>query len=151
MDRQSGTLWAIVGLGLAGVLVLTGGWTFFSSPFNWFPPREQGTVGFSGETARWNNGEVGLCDYSTYPGGYDWQIEWAGEGGRKVLLRVGDDDNPSITIAASGELQVRYHRRNPETLSYDIPMVATFGALASQPSLREIDGASRRSIHEEPR
>ncbi len=92
-----------------------------------FPPREQGTVPFSGEKVRWRGGVVGLCDYSTYPGGYDWQVEWVGDDGeRKVLLHIGDDNTPLIRVGRSRELRVYFRRRISSAHSDNVPMLAVF-------------------------
>jgi len=105
----------------------------------WRPVRDRGTMGFYGEAVRWNGGEVGLCDHSTFPGSYWWKVEWHGrDGQRKVLLEIGNDNTPSLEAGTpDGPLEVWYHRQDPESMRYDVPMLATFGSLEDGPVIAE--------------
>ena len=101
--------------------------------------RDRGAIGFCGETVRWKQGEVGLCDHSTFPGSYGWKVEWHGDGGkRKVLLEIGNDDGPAFRVVPPEELlEVVYCRRSEESMRYETPMIATFRSLEGAPVIAD--------------
>ena len=98
-------------LPMFAIAVFGGLWftaSILESSLDMFSDPDLGTAGFRGDTFSWQGGEVGVCDYSSFPGNYKNSVEWHGPNDEfKVLVWVGDTI-PEIAILPSGWVEIRY-------------------------------------------
>ena len=104
---------------------------------NWgFHDRKRADVHRS--VVRWKEGDTGFADYSTFPGSYNWKLQWEGDNGEKVvMLELGDDPSPSCEVGEDGHLHVTYKRGLVVSI-FDTPSNAPLKTLGS-----ELDDSSK--------
>lgn len=70
---------------------------------DWFPDRVEPRL--HQQVSTWKEGQVGYCDYSSYPGTSNWKLEWHGASKeRRILVEVGDETPPQYKLLADGSL-----------------------------------------------
>jgi hypothetical protein len=70
-----------------------------------FPDRVE--PGLHKQVSDWKEGQVGYCDYSSYPGTSNWKLEWHGASKeRRILVEVGDETPQHYELLADGSLTV---------------------------------------------
>ena len=105
----------------------------------WFPDRTKPNLHVS--VTPWQSGKVGFCDYSTYPGTYNWKLEYhSDDGKRRTLMVLGDVSTPSCKVMSDGSLSVLHQDALRVREGDMLPVVTTFAT----PFLEPVKGSTAR-------
>lgn len=117
---------------ILGFLVLMAAIVGMIGSQSMFPDRTNPSLHVS--VTSWQGGQVGFCDYSTFPGTYNWKLEWhSHEGKRQTLMVLGDISTPSCKVMPDGSFSVLHQDAIRVRQDDRLPVVTTFSTPFSEP------------------